>query len=38
MDYATSKGKFVRLCVEVDLSKPFMPKFFLKNRVRQIQY
>lgn len=41
VDYATSvtsRGKFARLCVEVDLSKPLVPKFSLRNKVRKIEY
>lgn len=41
VDYATSvtsRGKYARLCVEVDLSKTLLPKFRLKQRIRKIEY
>lgn len=41
VDYATSmmtRGKFARLCVEVDLSMPLLPKFCLRKKVRRIEY
>lgn len=41
IDYAisvTSSAKFARLCVEVDLSKPLLPKFYLRKKVRRIEY
>ena len=33
-----SRGKFARLCVEVDITKPLMSKFKLRRRVRRIEY
>lgn len=36
MDQTTNyayKGKFVRMCVEVDFNKPLLPKFKLKRQV-----
>ncbi|XVF67807.1 hypothetical protein PTKIN_Ptkin10aG0151500 [Pterospermum kingtungense] len=41
IDQATSlvsRGKFVRLCVEVDITKPLLSKFKLRRRVRRIEY
>lgn len=34
----TSRGKFARLCVEVDITKPLLAKFWLRRRVRRIEY
>lgn len=34
----TSRGKFARLCVEVDIRKPLLAKFWLRRRVRRIEY
>ena len=33
-----SRGKFARLCVEVDITKPLLSKFKLRRRVRRIEY
>lgn len=33
-----SRGKFARLCVEVDITKPLLSKFWLKKKVRIIEY
>lgn len=33
-----SRGKFARMCVEVDLAKPLIAKFKLRKKVRRIEY
>lgn len=33
-----SRGRFVRLCVEVDITKPLLAKFKLQKRIRTIEY
>lgn len=33
-----SRGRFVRLCVEVDITKLFLAKFSLRNKIRRIEY
>ncbi|CAN1154114.1 hypothetical protein LINPERHAP2_LOCUS19827 [Linum perenne] len=33
-----SRGNFARICVEVDLSKPLLSKYRLRQRVRRIEY
>ncbi|XVF50455.1 hypothetical protein PTKIN_Ptkin04bG0102100 [Pterospermum kingtungense] len=41
VDQATdlvSKGKFARLCVEIDITKPLLVKFKLRRRIRKIEY
>lgn len=41
VDQATSlvsRGKFARICVEVDLTKPLLTKFKLRNQIRHIEY
>lgn len=41
MDSATSlisKGNFARLCVEVDITKPLLSRFWLRKKVRTIEY
>ncbi|XP_019198959.1 PREDICTED: uncharacterized protein LOC109192712 [Ipomoea nil] len=41
VDQATSlvsRGKFVRICVEVDMRKPLISKFTYKGRVRYVSY
>ncbi|XP_073015397.1 uncharacterized protein [Primulina eburnea] len=41
VDQATSmvsRGKFARMCVEVDITKPLLAKFKLRRRVRKIEY
>ncbi|XP_031119048.1 uncharacterized protein LOC116022464 [Ipomoea triloba] len=41
VDYTTSlvsKGKFARICVELDMSKPLLSKFTLAEEVRPIEY
>lgn len=41
IDSATSlisKGNFARLCVEVDITKPLLAKFWLRKKVRTIEY
>lgn len=41
MDHATSfvnRGMFARVCVEVDLNKPFVSKFMIRRRVRKVEY
>lgn len=35
---AMSRGQYIRLCVEVDISKPLLSKFRLNGRVWMIQY
>lgn len=32
------RGKFTRMCVEIDLSKPLLSKFWLKGKIWKIQY
>lgn len=34
----TSRGKFARLCVEVDTTKPLLAKFWLRKKIRRIEY
>ncbi|CAN1140682.1 hypothetical protein LINPERHAP2_LOCUS12009, partial [Linum perenne] len=41
LDHSTlegSRGKFARICVEVDLSKPLLSKYRLRRRVRRVDY
>lgn len=41
VDQATSlasRGLFARVCVEVDITKPLLAKFKLRNRIRTIEY
>lgn len=41
VDQATgtvSRGKFARICVEVDITKPLLAKFKLQNQIRRIEY
>lgn len=41
VDQATSlvsRGKFARICVEVDIPKPLLTKFMLRIKVRKIEY
>lgn len=41
IDSATSlisRGKFARMCIEVDITKPLLAKFWLRRRVRRIEY
>lgn len=33
-----SKGNFARLCMEVDITKPLLSKFWLRKKVRKIEY
>ena len=33
-----SRGRFARMCVEVDLTKPLISKFNLRRRTRRIEY
>ncbi|XVF63619.1 hypothetical protein PTKIN_Ptkin09bG0101200 [Pterospermum kingtungense] len=33
-----SRGKFARLCVEVDITKPLLARFKLRRRIRRIEY
>lgn len=33
-----NRGHYVRMCVEVDMSKPLLWKFRLKRRTRRIEY
>lgn len=32
------EGRFTRLCIEVDITKPLLAKFKLSNRIRTIEY
>lgn len=34
----TARGRFARLCVEVDITKPLLARFKLRKRVRTIEY
>lgn len=36
--YKLSRGKFARLCVEIDVSKPLLPLFILKGREYRVEY
>lgn len=41
VDYATrivSRGKYDRLCVEVDLAKPLLSKYKMRRQIRRIEY
>lgn len=41
VDHATTfvnRGMFARVCVEVDLNKPFVSKFMIQRRVRKVEY
>ncbi|XVF69877.1 hypothetical protein PTKIN_Ptkin11bG0116100 [Pterospermum kingtungense] len=41
VDHTTSlvsRGKFAKLCVEVDITKPFLSKFKLRRKIRKIEY
>lgn len=33
-----TRGKFARLCVEVDLTKPLLSKFRLRRKICRIEY
>lgn len=33
-----ARGRFVQLCVEVDITKPLLVKFKMQNRIRTIEY
>lgn len=33
-----SRGRFSQLCVEVDLAKPLLSKFWLRHRIRRLEY
>lgn len=33
-----SRGKFARMCVEIDITKPLISKFKLRKKVRRIEY
>lgn len=33
-----AKGKYTRMCVEVDITKPLLPKFKIKGRQKKIEY
>ncbi|XVE81857.1 hypothetical protein DITRI_Ditri15bG0099800 [Diplodiscus trichospermus] len=35
---STARGRFARLCVEIDLSKPLLAKFRLRKKIRRIEY
>lgn len=34
----TTRGKFASMCVEVDITKPLLAKFSLRQKVRRIEY
>lgn len=34
----TNNGMFTRMCVEVDITNPLVPKFKIKKRVRVVEY
>lgn len=36
--FKASRGKFAKVCVEVDLNRPVLLKFRLNRRVRHIEY
>ncbi|XVF57141.1 hypothetical protein PTKIN_Ptkin06aG0180000 [Pterospermum kingtungense] len=41
VDEATSlvsRGKFARMCVEIDITKPLLAKFRVRRRIRKIEY
>lgn len=41
IDEATSlvsRGKFPRMCVKIDITKPLVSKFILRRKVRRIEY
>lgn len=41
VDHATgevARGKFARMCVEVDIKKPLLSKFKLRRTARKIEY
>lgn len=41
IDQATSqvfRGRFARLCVEIDITKPLVSKFKLRKRIRHVEY
>ncbi|KAL7181683.1 hypothetical protein ACSBR1_040559 [Camellia fascicularis] len=41
IDWTTTmatRGKFARICVEMDLTKPLTPKFVLENKCYNIEY
>ena len=41
MDEATSavsRGHYVRICVELDLSKPLLARFTLRRRTKRLEY
>lgn len=33
-----ARGRFARLCVEVDLTKPLLTMFKVRKRIRRIEY
>ncbi|EEF46729.1 conserved hypothetical protein [Ricinus communis] len=35
---SVSRGKFARICVEVNLTKPLLAKFKLRRPIRKIEY
>ncbi|KAL2944456.1 hypothetical protein RDABS01_032803 [Bienertia sinuspersici] len=35
---SAERGQFTRLCIEIDLSKPLLSKFWLKGKIWKIQY
>lgn len=36
--HLTSRGKFARVCVEIDLNKPIVPKLFVDDRWINVEY
>ena len=32
------RGKYARICVEVDITKPLLERFKLRRRIRRIEY
>lgn len=41
VDHATSltnRGMFVRVCIEIDITKPLKYKFMVKRKVREVEY
>ncbi|EOY31426.1 Uncharacterized protein TCM_038365 [Theobroma cacao] len=36
--YQATRGKFARMCVEIDLKNPFVPKIFIGGRWQKVEY
>lgn len=32
------RGKFVRMCIEMDISKPLIPKIVVRGKVQRVEY